>query len=124
MKLNRKQCFDCAMIITFEDDNIYCDYARYAFWFVQDPTYFDTHNDKPGVLVHRSTGIGEGKYMFWLENDEVYPILKIDEMYDVIEYEDDIRFYVDDNERENIEKCMRFLNQSVYNGGVLESDGV
>ena len=79
MKLNNDSIFDKAVVVTLIDDKLY--YGN-ASMYMLDAVMFES--DEPGILIYNGVEFN-GRCAFWVEDDDVFPIVSCNGFYLVIE---------------------------------------
>lgn len=86
MKLNNDSIFNKATIVILIDDKLY---YKNANCYLFDTSLFES--DVPGLLIY--SGIEySGRCAFWIEDDDVFPIVKCNDKYLLIEYDNQYEY--------------------------------
>ena len=121
MKLDRNSVFEKASIVIIHDNEIYYNEAHNTW-----PSSIETDDLYSwGTLIYRSEATNiNGTIAFWVEDDEVTPILKINNEY-WIESDyvyDDLRSrnVITSEQDRLIKEGFDFLNEVVIEGGKID----
>lgn len=127
MKLREKSIFDVATIVTIYNGTVYYEDAMRILSCNKWPEYLEENSEGIGIAISKNPGFN-GCIRFWIENDNAYPIIKLEDVY-LIEpdyvFEDlKSKGIIGNDYIELISKGFDIINRFYQDGGIVDLNGI